>query len=238
MTPRAKYTWSAAIICILLLGLTLWYFWPPAPARYTAAPSSRDPGPASAGEDRSVVISDRFPPIGEVKVENGSAFDRASLDVSPYKVLVLPDDAEVRQGAPDKALQIFMRKVLAYHGHPSERMSVSGERKNMGCAVNAEGDMLTVATFGEWDSHEEGGALMGLLFIVPEGVEVRRQAGLSGEHSAGREWHGVYLTKPKDAKGGYWYGPASPADGWSAVPDIPDTERRAGEPPLRRHERE
>ena len=50
----------------------------------------------------------------------------------------------------------------------------------------------------------------------------------------GREWHGVYLTKPKDAKAGYWYGPASPADGWSAVPDVPDPERHAGEPPHRR----
>jgi hypothetical protein len=220
MTRRKKYIWAAAIVVLPPLTCLGWCFWP------------------FSFLDRSVVVSDRYVAFGGAVVENGSAFDRAALDVAPYKVLVLPDDAEVREGAPDKTLQIFMRKVLEFGGHPPERMSVSGARKNMGCAVQAEGDTLTVATFGEWDSHIEGGALMGLLFIIPEGVEVRRQAELSGEDSAGREWHGAYLTKPKDAKGGYWYGPASPGEGWSAVPDVPDTERRAGEPPRWRHERE
>lgn len=216
MTRRARYIWVAAVIGLPLLALFLWCFWPL---------SFLDP---------SVVVSGRYVSIGGAVVENGSAFDRAALDVTPYKVLVLPEDAEVREGAPQGQLQIFTRKVLAFGGHPPERMSVSGARKNMGCAVKAEGDVLTVATLGEWDSHIEGGAFMGLLFIVPEGIEVRRQAGLSGEDSAGREWAGAYLTKPKDAKGGYWYGPASPAGGWSAVPDVPDRERRAGEPPRRR----
>jgi hypothetical protein len=162
-------------------------------------------------------------------VENGSAFDRATLDLTPYQVLVLPEDAEVREGAPEKTLQIFMRKTLGFVGHPPEGMSIRGARKNMGCAVKAQGDTLTVATFGEWDSHIEGGAHMGLLFIVPEDVQVRRQKHLSGEDSVGREWHGQYLTKPVDAKEGYWYGPASPGRGWAAVPDVPDLERRAGE---------
>jgi hypothetical protein len=213
-----KYTWAAAVVGLPLLALLVWYFWP------------------LSFLDRRVVISDRDVGIGGAVVENGSAFDRAALDVAPYTVLVLPEDAEVREGAPEKTLQIFMRKTLSFGGHPPERMSVSGARKNMGCAVKAEGDTLTVATFGEWDSHIEGGAFMGLLFIVPEGVETRRQAGLSGDNSAGRTWEGAYLTKPKDARDGFWYGPASPAGGWSAVPDVPDPERRAGDRPRPRQE--
>ncbi|HTU21662.1 MAG TPA: hypothetical protein VMG10_26735 [Gemmataceae bacterium] len=220
MTRRAKCICVASLVGLPLLILVVWYFWP-----FTFL-------------DRSIIISGRYVAIGGAVVENGTAFDRASLDVTPYKVLVLPDDAEVREGALRKTLQIFMRKTFSFGGHPPERMSIRGARKNMGCAVKAEGDALSVATFGEWDSHIEGGAFMGLLFVVPDGLEVRREAGLSGAKSAGRAWDGAYLTKPEDAKDGYWYGPASPASGWSAVPDVPDTERRAGERPRRRAKRE
>jgi hypothetical protein len=69
-----------------------------------------------------------------------------------------------------------------------------------------------------------------------EGIEVRRKANLSGPNSAGREWNGSYLTKPKEVKTGYWYGPASPATGWSAIPDVPDIKRRAGDKPRPRGE--
>ena len=70
---------------------------------------------------------------------------------------------------------------------------------------------------------------MEIKLLVPEGIEVEKRGGLSGEHSAGREWHGAYLTKPKEVKEGWWYGPASPAGGWLAVPDVPDPHRRAAE---------
>jgi hypothetical protein len=68
---------------------------------------------------------------------------------------------------------------------------------------------------------------MKLIVVAPAGADIEQRPGLSGENSAGREWHGEYLTKPKDAKGGYWYGPASPASDWTAVPDVPDTDRTA-----------
>src|SRR5258708_9041684 len=106
-----------------------------------------------------------------------------------------------------------MAKTLAFFGHPPAPMSIRNARKNVGCAVKPEEDALVVATYGEWDSIE-GGARMKLLASVPEGVEVEHRNGFSGPSSAGREWHGKYLTKPKDAQDGYWYGPASPTDGW------------------------
>jgi hypothetical protein len=180
-----------------------------------------NPAGSSPG-DRSIVLSERFG-----NVENGSAFDQAAVDLDKYKKVILPDDAAVRRGQGTK-LQIFMRKTLAFGGHPPEAMSIRTSRKNMGCAVKAEADALVVATFGEWDSHIEGGARMRLVAVVPEGIEVDQKPGLSGPKSAGREWHGQYLTKPKEVKEGYWYGPASPADGWTGVPDIPDSDRKAG----------
>jgi hypothetical protein len=120
-----------------------------------------------------------------------------------------------------------MKKTMAFGGHPPEGISIRDVRKNMGCAVKVVDGALIVATFGEWDSHIEGGTSLRMVAVVPEGIEVEQRPGLSGDDSAGREWRGEWLTKPKDAKGGYWYGPASPASGWAAIPDVPDDKRTA-----------
>jgi hypothetical protein len=165
-------------------------------------------------------------PAPSPKVENGTAFDKAAVDLGTAKRVVLPDTAAVRRAGQPGTVQLFMTKRLGFGGHPPERMSIRDARKNMGCAVKTEGDALVIATYGEWDSHIEGGADMKLIAVVPEGVEVEQRKGLSGEDSAGREWHGE-LTKPKDAKGGWWYGPAAPAEGWKAVPAVPNPLRDA-----------
>ena len=120
-----------------------------------------------------------------------------------------------------------MGKRLTYLGHPPEPMSIRSGRKNMGCAVKTEGGALVIATFGEWDSHIEGGAGLKLVAVVPAGLGVEQRTGLSGETSAARGRPGRNQTKPPDAKGGYWYAPATPADGWKAVPDQPDPNRTA-----------
>jgi hypothetical protein len=68
---------------------------------------------------------------------------------------------------------------------------------------------------------------MDLLVIVPKGVRVERRTMPSpptANATGGGQW---YLTKPPEVKVGYWYGPASPPDGWAAVPDVPDSDRRA-----------
>lgn len=177
------------------------------------------------GGDPSLDIDEPFAP--SQKVENGNAYDRAAVELGTAAKVVLPDDAVIRRSTEIGMVELFMKKTLAFGGHPPERMSIRDARNNMGCAVKAEDRALVVATFGEWDSHIEGGAYMRVIAIVPEGVELEQRKGLSGETSAGREWHGQWLTKPKDAKGGYWYGPASPADGWTAVPTVPDGGRTA-----------
>jgi hypothetical protein len=186
--------------------------------------------PDRADSDPSMVISEVFPTIHGRTVENGSAFDQAALDIGKYKKIVVPDSAAVRRNGKGDKLQIFMKKSLGFHGHPPESMSIRTAREHMGCAVKEQDSSLVLATFGEWDSHIEGGTRMDMKLLVPEGVEVEKRGGLSGEHSDGREWHGTYLTKPREVKEGWWYGPASPADGWRAVPDVPDPNRRASTP--------
>jgi hypothetical protein len=172
--------------------------------------------------DRSIVLSERFG-----SAENGSAYDRAGVDLGTARKVVLPEHAVVWRGGEEGKIQLFMKKTLAFGGYPPGPMSIRDARRNMGCAVMADGGALVVATFGEWDTHGEGNTSIRLVVQVPEGVEVEKRKGLSGMASAGQEWHGQWLTKPEDAKGGYWYGPALPAEGWAAVPDVPDTDRTA-----------
>lgn len=183
------------------------------------------PSCGSSASDPSVVVNEKF--RFDPKVENGTAYDRASVDLGTAKKVVLPDTATVRRAGAAGTVQLFLAKTLAFGGHPPEPMSVRTARKNMGCAVRLEDEALVVATYGEWDSRIEGGAHMKVVAVVPDGFVVEQRKGLSGPDSAGREWHGEWLTKPKDAKDGYWYGPASPAEGWTAVPAVPDPERTA-----------
>jgi hypothetical protein len=148
--------------------------------------------------DRSIDVSERFG-----KVQNGSAFDRAHVDLGSAKKIVLPDDAVVRRIPQRGQLQLFMRKTLLYKGHPPKPMSIQDTRTNMGCAVKREHDTLVVATFGEWDSRKEGGVNMRLIVLIPQELEVEARNGLSGPDSAAL------------------------AEGWTVVPDRPDPDRTA-----------
>jgi hypothetical protein len=121
------------------------------------------------------------------KVENGSVFDKAAIDLEGAEKVILPDNAKLRRMSEHGKIYLFMEKQQAYHGHPSAPMSLLGVRKNMGCVAKIEEGTLVVATFGEWDSHIEGGRMLEIVATVPEGVEVAYRKGLSGEGSAGNK---------------------------------------------------
>jgi len=178
-----------------------------------------------SADDPSIIVDAHRAPSPEV--ENGTAHDRSVVDLWSANKVVLPDTATIRRAGEAGKVELFMAKSLSFCGHPPEPMSIHGARKNMGCAVRSEGDALVVATFGEWDSRIEGGASMKLVAVVPHQVKVERRRGLSGPDSAGHERGGQNPTKPKNAPDGYWYGPASPAEGWTMVPTVPDPERTA-----------
>jgi hypothetical protein len=206
---------------------------PAEPLRAAHALSTAN-GSAFGEADSSIVLGESFRTVHGTTIENGSAFDRARVDLKGYRKVAVPDDATVRRGERGQLLQILMDKCLDYMGHPTIPMSIRTMRKQMGCATREEGEALVVATFGEWDSHIEGGAAMRIIVIVPEGVEVEKREGLSGPTSAGADWQGQERESPKlRGMKGCWYRPASPADGWVAVPDAPDPDRkpaRGGEP--------
>jgi hypothetical protein len=164
------------------------------------------------------VLADKFG-----NVQNGSAYDTAAVDISPYTKLVLPADAAIKRDGEPGTLKIYMEKTLGFFGHPPKSMSIKDARKTMGCACRMDGESLIVATYGEWDSHIEGGRSMRLLFVVPESVDVETDETLAGEESKGRKWDGQFLTKPKDAENGHWHGPVIPSSDWHAIPDVPDT---------------
>jgi len=177
----------------------------------------------SADGDGSLRIDGRGP---SDKVENGTAYDRATVDVGSAKRILLPDSATVRRTGDHGPVRLFMAKRLAFAGHPPQPMSIRDGRNNMGCAIKVEGDGLVIATFGEWNN-VEGGADIKLVAHVPATLAVEQRSDLSGVTSAARGWHGVDVSRLAEGKGGYWYGPSSPTTGWSAVPDEPDPDRTA-----------
>jgi len=159
-------------------------------------------------------------------VENGTAYDRATVDIGSANRIVLPNSATVRRTGNDGPVRLFMAKRLAFAGHPPQSMSIRDGRNNMGCAITSEGNGVVIATFGEWNSIE-GGADIKLVAHVPATLTVEQRSDLSGTISVARGWYGVDVSKPADAKGGYWYAPTSPIIGWSVIPDEPDPDRTA-----------
>src|SRR6185312_214640 len=97
-------------------------------------------------------------------------------------------------------------------GHPSSFFTIDDERHKMGCAVRRDGATLTVATFGEWNSHIEGGADIELILFVPAALKPVKSPGLSGITSAAVS----YDLKALDHQA------AALNPGWQRVADQPD----------------
>jgi hypothetical protein len=113
-----------------------------------------------------------------------------------------------------------MGKQLSWGGVPERPISLEQVHKEMGCATKIEEKTLLVATFGEWSGGKEGpGADITVVAIVPEQMELKRRLGLSGETSE------ATMTGP--GPGDLRYGGTSLANGWTAVPDVPDPNQSA-----------
>jgi hypothetical protein len=211
MRRSSAVKWSLVILIgLLVIAGALWI-----------AMSSRNG--ESPNIDQSIELFDPFR-ASEI-VENGSAYDRAVVDLGSAKRIVLPNDAVVRRTGKSEKVQLFVKKTLAYAGHPGEPMSIREARNNMGCAVKVEGDTLVVATVGEWDSFIEGGGHIRLVAVVPEGVELELRKGLSGPTSDGQEWDRKRPPGLRGMRGVASYKPVSLEKGWTAVPDVPDPNR-------------
>jgi hypothetical protein len=85
----------------------------------------------------------------------------------------------------------------------------------MGCAYRAEGNTLVLATFGEWLTRIEGGAIARFSVSVPAGLEVETGPGLVGPDSAAQDRS---PTTPTNI--GFGSGMAAP--GWTAISSRPE----------------
>jgi hypothetical protein len=111
-----------------------------------------------ADGDKSVVLGK---PLGE-SVENGSAHDKATLDLGELERIAIAERAEVIQDNDGWNLHVFINKALDFAGHPPEPMSIRTGRTKMGCATKVEGKTLVIATFAEWTSKERGSRIKAL----------------------------------------------------------------------------
>jgi hypothetical protein len=165
-------------------------------------------------KDATVVLSTR---PANPKVENGWAYDKATLDCGRYKVVVVPHDAQVERGGSDKQVEIYMEKEQSFSGHPPELASIRDARKEMGCARKEDKDKVVLATYGEFDSNIEGGTFMKLRLRIPAGLTVETRTGLSGPIRA--RLRPGERQRREDIRPGF--------GGWEAIPDEPDPQQTA-----------
>jgi hypothetical protein len=151
-------------------------------------------------------------------VANGTAYDQATLDPGNAKTLIVPQNAKVTATSTDGRVHLYLKKKLAWMGHPQLPADIRYERYKMGCATHRDGPVLTLATFGEWDSVKEGGATIALAIIVPPGLTVETRDGLSGQDSP------VEIQEPifDSLQSRPWN------DGWIKVKDQPDPSLGSG----------
>jgi hypothetical protein len=177
-------------------------------------------------DDPSVVFAAPFRTNRGLIIENGSAFEFATISPGNHRKLIVPENALVQHTASNGDIEILMKKTLEFAGHPPKPMSIRNARNKMGCAIRSEGREIILGTFGEWGSME-GGSSLRIILIVPDELEVEVRPGLFGPKSEAQDSPGQYLTRPKEMGQDYWYGPAAPKQGWNRVPDEPDSQRRA-----------
>jgi hypothetical protein len=146
---------------------------------------------------------------GCARVVNGSVTEHATIPAEHIAVLRVPEHATVETGGD--RIDLAIEKTLAYHGHPTHRMSIDNSGALMGMALRRDGDTVELGTYGEWGSIE-GGAGIKLTVRVPRAITVERDRTLeAGEQSRadGRD------RPPADVS---WFGSTRPADGWTRVP--------------------
>jgi len=178
-------------------------------------------------DDRSLLIM-RKEHQNSKTIVNGTAFDKAEVDLGDIKSVVVSHNAIVKQMDGISKMQIYTAKTLCFFGHLSQpnQLTIHGARLNMGCATSREDDTMIIGTYGEWSSIE-GGAWIDLIIVLPSGISVEKKKGLSGPDSSLHKVDDEYVITPKDRVHGFWYGPASPLIGWTIVPSVPDMERTA-----------
>jgi hypothetical protein len=147
------------------------------------------------------------------RVANGTAYDCATLDIRSFAKVVLPKAARVSSDAPPGVAVVRMAKEVGFSGHPPKPITPEVARRNMGVAFRAgEGGVVEIATFGEWDSHIEGGAAIRVHVSLPKDTAYDFSDLSARGHS------------PPENGPGYWYAAGAPDVGWTRIPSWTDED--------------
>jgi hypothetical protein len=144
----------------------------------------------------------------DTRVQNGTVYDKATVDASAFDTVVIPEDAQLVRAGAGCTVQLYTAKRLGFMGHPSERVDLAEARRTMGCGTRADGKTLLVDTWGAW-STKEGGADIVLLVVAPDAIDVEKRKNPSGVVEDGE-------GTPRDLP-----------QGWKVVPSTPDGARHA-----------
>jgi hypothetical protein len=100
-------------------------------------------------------------------VTNGTAFDRATIDMGQCRRIVVPSKTEVESSEEPGRLTLMMKKEMGFMGHPPERTTVDEERRQMGCAYRKHDGKIFVGKFGEFDSETRVESSSRSRFVFP-----------------------------------------------------------------------
>ena len=106
------------------------------------------------------------------KHDNGTAFRSATLNLTDIDTIYFPTRTKVVH-ANRSTLLIHIDKMLSFHGFSDETLSINTARNNMGCAFRRNRSSVFVATFGEFDSDNDGGTFVELTAFVPDALNVK-----------------------------------------------------------------
>ena len=146
-------------------------------------------------------------------VSNGISYERAVVDFSMMRGLVVPHDAIVRRGLPTDTFNVYVEKQQKFNGWPDMKLAIAEQRGSMGVAFRLNGQVVAFATYGEWGG-VEGGAQIRLSFVVPIDLDVRRREDLSGACGMANA----------QVAGNIGAGSGHPKAGWTVLATEPNVE--------------
>jgi hypothetical protein len=154
-------------------------------------------------------------------VANGTAFDRATIDMGDCRWILVPSKTEVEFSAEPARLTLLMKKEMGFMGRPPERVTIDEVRRKMGCAYRKRDGKILVGKFGEFDSGGDGGKFVSLKVRAPEGTVIERSDEFELPSGAGARTSPLALHQEgKDL----WCSIEGSSERWTPVFGDPDRE--------------
>jgi hypothetical protein len=130
----------------------------------------------------------------DYRVTNGTAFDRATIDIGDCRAVVVSSKTKVEFSEKPGKLTLLMEKKMGFFGHPPKSTSIDDIRTKMGCAYRKKDGKIQIGKFGEFDTGGEGGKVITLNVRVSAGTAIERNDETELPHSEGAsvsplEWH-------------------------------------------------